>query len=368
MINNSQNSVILVVDDTPKNIQVLGKILEEKEYEIIVAQSGQQALKVVEKILPDLILLDVMMPEIDGFEVCKRLKNDSRTKSIPIIFLTAKIEIEDVIKGFDLGAVDYITKPFNPKELLRRVETHLELRKKSENLERSNRNNRELVHILCHDLTNPVSFIDGVLQLCDQDPSIFQEMRKGLWTAVNNSLDIIRQVKKMQALAEGKYDLELEPIFLKLHFEESIQILKPKLIDKNLEIVIDIDDDLKVVVERTSFSNSVINNLLTNAIKFSYPNTKIHVSAVHERDQVTLSIKDEGMGIPKDLLNDLFSVNKSTTRPGTEGEEGTGFGMPLVHRFINAYGGSIEILSEEKSEDSDDHGTQVNIRLKGLIQ
>ncbi|HEO66295.1 MAG TPA: hybrid sensor histidine kinase/response regulator [Spirochaetes bacterium] len=368
MMNNNKNSKILIVDDTPKNIQVLGKTLEQKDYEIIVAQDGLQALKVVEKTLPDLILLDIMMPKMDGFETCKRLKDNPKTKEIPIIFLTAKIEIDDLVKGFDLGAVDYITKPFNSKELLRRVETHLELKRKSESLEWSNQNNRELIHILCHDLTNPIGFIEGVLQLTDQDPFIFQEMKKSLWTAVKNSINIIDQVRKMQALTEGKYELDLNLVPLKLFIQESMEILKPKLIAKNLELVIDIDDHLEVMVERTSFSNSVINNLLTNAIKFSYPNTKIYMSAIHKTDQVTLSIKDEGMGMPKGLLKDLFKMNKSTTRPGTVGEKGTGFGMPLVYRFVNAYGGGIEIFSKEKSHDSKDHGTQVYITLKGGVQ
>ncbi len=367
MINN-KNSQILIVDDTPKNIQVLGKTLEQRNYEIIVAQSGLQALTVVEKILPDLILLDIMMPDMDGFETCKRLKDNPKTKEIPIIFLTAKIEIDDLVKGFDLGAVDYITKPFNSKELLRRVETHLELRKKSKYLALSNQNNRELIHILCHDLTNPIGFIDGVLQLADQDPSVFQDMKDSLRTAVTNCINIIDQVKKMQALTEGKYDLDLNPIPLKLSIQESMEILKTKLMDKNLELVMDIDDNLEVLVERTSFGNSVINNLLTNAIKFSYPSTKIHMSAVEKNGQVTLSIQDSGMGIPQNLLKDLFNMNKSTTRPGTKGEKGTGFGMPLVHKFIDAYGGHIEIVSKEKSKNSEDHGTQVYITLKGGIQ
>ncbi|GMT49295.1 MAG: hybrid sensor histidine kinase/response regulator [bacterium] len=367
MMNNPKNSQILIVDDTPKNIQVLGKTLEQKDYEIIVAQSGLQALMVVEKALPDLILLDIMMPDMDGFETCKRLKDNPKTKGIPIIFLTAKIEIDDLVKGFDLGAVDYITKPFNSKELLRRVETHLELKKKSESLELSNQNNRELIHILCHDLTNPIGFIHGVLQLGDQDPSIFQDMKDSLWIAVNNCINIIDQVRKMQALTEGKCDLELNPIPLKQLVQESMEVLMPKLRSKNIELVIDINDNLEALVERTSFSNSVLNNLLTNAIKFSYTGSKILVSAAEENGQVTLSIQDFGMGIPQNLLKDLFNISKSTTRPGTEGEKGTGFGMPLVHKFIKAYGGSIEILSREEPKDSEYRGTLIHMTLKGLI-
>ncbi len=120
---------ILIVDDTPKNLQVLGTVLKKEGYSIIVAQNGLQALEATEKVPPDLILLDVMMPELDGFETCKRLKENPETREIPVIFLTARIETEDIVKGFDFGAVDYVTKPFNATELLARCRTHLTLRR-----------------------------------------------------------------------------------------------------------------------------------------------------------------------------------------------------------------------------------------------
>jgi adenylate cyclase len=125
---------ILIVDDTPQNIQVLGTLLRKEAYQINVAQNGLQALGIIEQVKPDLILLDIMMPEMDGFETCKHLKANDETKDIPIIFLTAKVELEDVIHGLELGAVDYVTKPFNATELLRRVESHLELKFSREKL------------------------------------------------------------------------------------------------------------------------------------------------------------------------------------------------------------------------------------------
>ena len=131
----SKSDRILIVDDTPRNIQVLGTILKDQGYQLNVAQNGLQALEVVTKVTPDLILLDVMMPELDGFETCKRLKADAATKDIPVIFLTAKVETDDVVNGFELGAVDYVTKPFNPTELLARVDTHLTLHHLKQRLE-----------------------------------------------------------------------------------------------------------------------------------------------------------------------------------------------------------------------------------------
>ncbi len=126
---------ILIVDDTPDNIRVLGTVLRQQDYQINIAQNGVQALTLTSKIMPDLILLDIMMPEMDGFETCRQLKKDPITRDIPIIFLSAKAEDEDVLQGFELGAADYVTKPFNPKILLARVKTHLALRQKTKQLQ-----------------------------------------------------------------------------------------------------------------------------------------------------------------------------------------------------------------------------------------
>jgi DNA-binding response OmpR family regulator len=120
--------LILIVDDNPENRKVLGSLLTKNGYEVGSASDGFKALKFIENILPDLILLDVMMPGLDGFEVCKKLKNNFPTKHIPIIFLTAKSNTEDIVKGFKVGGVDYVSKPFNSEELLARVNTHIEMK------------------------------------------------------------------------------------------------------------------------------------------------------------------------------------------------------------------------------------------------
>ncbi|MDH5680800.1 MAG: hybrid sensor histidine kinase/response regulator [Spirochaetota bacterium] len=355
---------VLIVDDTPQNIQVLGQILDEAGYQIIVAQNGVQALNTVAKVLPELILLDVMMPEMDGYEACKRLKEDPRTADIPIIFLTAKVETDSILKGFDLGAADYVTKPFNPSELLKRVKTHLDLKESKDKLEISNHNYRELIHILCHDLSNPISFMHGVMELGSVEPDLFNKFNKQMWSAINSSLDIINLVRKMRALEEGKTELELSSVPIKSSVELSLEILGSKLKEKQIAIEIHIDDSLTALVEKISFVNSVLSNLLTNAIKFSNNGSTIILSASKENDRVKVTIKDQGIGMSKSILDNLFNLNIPTSRPGTGGEDGTGFGMPLVQKFIEAFGGEIEIFSEEKTDSSTDHGTEVRLILK----
>lgn len=136
----SDKGHILIVDDTQQNIQVLGTMLRAEDYQISVAMNGLQALERVEHIAPDLILLDVMMPELDGIETCKRLKANDKTKDIPVIFLTALTDIDDRMRGFDVGGADYVTKPFEGPELLRRVETHLTLYKTMQELANMKKN------------------------------------------------------------------------------------------------------------------------------------------------------------------------------------------------------------------------------------
>jgi PleD family two-component response regulator len=149
---------ILIVEDNPKNVQVLGTILMDAKYRVAVAHQGSAVFDMLPKVKPDLILLDIMMPEMDGFEVCSRLKADANYRDIPVIFLTAKTETEDIVKGFDLGGSDFITKPFRAKELLARVQTHLALQRLQQNLKRKN---QELEEALSN-----VKTLSGLLPIC----------------------------------------------------------------------------------------------------------------------------------------------------------------------------------------------------------
>jgi len=164
---NEQHSLILIVDDVPENLQVLGTILETKNYEIALASNGQQALDVIDDIQPDLVLLDIMMPELDGFEVCRRLKNSETTEKIPIIFLTAKTDTDDIVKGFELGAADYVTKPFNSSELLARVHTYLELKKvEHERIQKEKLQGIiEMAGAVCHELNQPMQVASTTSEL-----------------------------------------------------------------------------------------------------------------------------------------------------------------------------------------------------------
>jgi DNA-binding response OmpR family regulator len=191
-----QKTSILIVDDMPQNLQVLVNMLREKDYKISVAPGGRKALEMVDLFLPDLILLDIVMPQQDGFQVCKELKASPETKDIPIIFLSAKTETEDIVKGFDLGAVDYVTKPFKKAELLARISTHLELRKAREEIIRLEQKNAALaVGVTAnHTINQPLTVLQGYFELFQEsiENDLLTEQQQRFLNRMKNSIERIK--------------------------------------------------------------------------------------------------------------------------------------------------------------------------------
>ncbi len=352
---------ILIVDDTQGNIQILGTILLKEGYQVNVARNGLQALNLVEKVIPDLILLDIMMPEMDGYETCRHLKSSPQTKNIPVIFLTARTDTDDIIKGFEMGAVDYITKPFNATELLVRVHTHLDLKFSKDMIETVSNERKELLHVLCHDLSNTFHSLMCLLALL-KDYEKFEELKPYLLSSAQNGVEIIRLVRNMRALEEHK--LRIEDISFSDALTQSSSLLKDRFAAKQIELETQAEKGLKIRAEKISFVNSVMNNIFTNAVKFSPRNSKIFVTARTDGEYAEISVRDSGIGMSQKMLKNIFDISKATSRPGTEGETGTGFGMPLIRKFMTAYGGSIRVLSKNQEENPGDHGTEVILRLK----
>lgn len=358
-----KEAYILIVDDNTRNLQVLGKILSDKGFKTGFAQSGDQAFDAIEAKLPDLILLDVMMPQMDGFEVCRRLKETPVTKKIPVIFLTARMEKEDIVRGFKMGAADYVTKPFDPHELIARVETHLQLKFSSETILDQRNEINHILHILSHDISNQLQGMSFRLEV-SKIKMDFEESYGSIKSFLNRSIDLVGMVSSLRAMAEKKIELPLVPVNLKSAMDASLETLAYQFEQKNVKPILEIQDDITILAEKTSFVNSVLNNLLTNAVKFSYPGSKIFINARADDSIAEIIIKDSGIGISGESLEKIFEVNKNITRPGTNGEKGTGFGMSLIKHFVNAYGGKIEIASKAESEFFEVHGTEVKLILK----
>ena len=346
---------ILVVDDTEANIDMLLAIL--KEYDVIPATSGEDALSLLEDEKVDLVLLDIIMPEMDGFDVCRQIKNSPDTADIPVIFITAKDDEESIEEAYKIGGVDYITKPFRPRELKARVKTHLHLQLTKELLKKQVESQRELLHVLCHDLSNPLGAIESYAEYYlefPQDKDIIED----ILSASKDGMNIIDLTRRLMVTEEKEVDIY--PVNLRHSLEQSIAILKVKLNNKKIGLNIDIPDNILIIAEEISLVNSVFNNLITNAIKFSNTNSFINVY-IDKQDlqSVRIVIQDSGIGMQKELLDNLFDVSKATSRIGTSGEKGTGFGMPLVKKFMEKYGGVIHVSSKAIEDFPDDHGTNV---------
>ena len=191
-----------------------------------------------------------------------------------------------------------------------------------------------------------------------------ESLLENIKVSIKNGLNTITLVREMRSLDEKKTNLDLKSLNLSRAVQESLIILSHKIQSKNIDIRVDIRKDLLVWAEETSFVNSVLNNLLSNAIKFSTHDSSIDISSGQENGITSLTIRDYGIGIPPGLIKDMFDISKTTTRQGTEGEKGTGFGMPLVKKFVTAYGGSMELSSEEKKDNAANHGTEVRLYLK----
>lgn len=363
MENFKKQHQILIVDDMPKNVQVLGQVLSEHGFNVFLATSGFQALKAVEKKMPDLILLDINMPEMDGYETCKLIKEDERFSEIPIIFLTAMSEPENLIKAFAVGGVDYIAKPFNPPELLARVNQQLALKERTEELKRTNENNKELLRVLLHDLRNPIVAIDSINQIFPENQEVYIEMNDILQQATKNCMEILDSVKKMYSIQDKKYIVDIKPINLLKTINSSLLIFKNLLHEKEISIEVNVPKNFLIHVDTNSFSHSVIDNLITNAIKFSFANSIIQIQAFQKEEQIILSIKDNGIGIPQRILDNIFDITKPTSRHGTKGESGTGYGMPLVKKFLEMSNANIEIKTIENPHK--DHGTEILLFFQG---
>jgi len=204
------------VDDVLQNLQVVGTMLRNEGYDVMPAGSGPQALERVRVRMPDLILLDLMMPEMDGLEVCRRLKTDPVAQRIPIIFLTASNEMEHLVKGLEAGAVDYVTKPFNGPELLARVRTHLELKLARERLRQMNDEKNEFMGIAAHDLRNPLSEIKGFAELVMEEAQALKHReleengRRICDTAVRMA-EMVQNLLDANRIERGELNFNLAP-------------------------------------------------------------------------------------------------------------------------------------------------------------
>lgn len=353
---NNPDNRILIVDDTPANIHTLAAILKENGYPISVAQNGEQALDVVARVKPALILLDVMMPGMDGLDVCRRLKENEEWAQIPIIFLTAKTETTDIIQGFEAGAVDYVAKPFNTRELLARVHTHLTFRRQQRELKENYRRLSELerlrdnlVHMVVHDLRSPLVGLSGCLQMLQADlaGTLGAEQAGDLESAMIAAERLSRMVTSLldvSRLEAGEMPLHKVSCDLQVIFASAAESLGGLTRGRHVLIL---PSDLPVVPEcDPEIIGRVVANLLGNALKFTAASGGVRVSATAAATHAKITVADDGVGIPIEYRERIFEKFGQVENLKVGMTPSTGLGLAFCKLAVEAHGGTIGVESE----------------------
>lgn len=365
-------NIILAVDDQPNNLKVIAGVLGE-EYQLSIANNGHNALKILDKLVPDLILLDIMMPGMDGFEVCHEIKLRHQLKDIPIIFLTAKTEISDIVKAFEAGAVDYIFKPFNPLEVKARVNSQLQLFHTSRQLkelnyklavsqqeleltnvklEMLNKQKDKFFSVIAHDLKTPfnnVIALTGLISesLASKEQESLLEYVTMLRNTTDKAMDLLMNLLEWAKSQTGNLKFTpglIQPISI---IQDVLAIYQESIRAKSLIVNFDCNPDYEFFGDQPMIA-TVLRNLLGNAIKFSLAGGVIYLKVNRLADGSTqFSVKDFGIGISSDLLPLLFVLGANTGRPGTRGEPSSGLGLMLCKDFVERHGGSITVESAE---------------------
>lgn len=356
--------MVLIVDDRPENIQVISSILYQRGVNIAIAQSGQEALDIAHRKAPDLILLDVTMPEMSGFAVCEQLKDFSETRHIPIIFLTARTQPEDVVKGFGCGAVDYITKPFHPAELLSRVFTHLELKhsrdiityqnqqltEQNQALHEANASKDKFFSLIAHDLRNPFNTLLSLAGLLKDELSLYtmeeiEHYIHRIYQAAEHSYTLLENLLEWSRSQTGKIPFMPQTAYLKLLLHESIRPLEQHAHDKGISIVVDMAENLACSADIRMLS-TIIRNLISNAVKFTASGGTITINGIEDDGSVHICVCDTGIGMKPEYVNQLFRIDVHHSTPGTADEKGSGLGLILCKEFVEKHGGTIHVESE----------------------
>lgn len=352
---------ILAVDDIPANVLLLKVTLETAGFRVITAESAEEALTYLASEEIDLILLDVMMPAVSGFDLAIQLKQNTEYKDIPIIFLTALNSPSNIVKGFRLGAEDYIPKPFNKDELLARVSHQLLLLdakrtilKREQELQKAIESRDKLYSIIAHDLRSPVSSLKMMLNAMSikmQNQPLCKDMYDILQSSNQLTEQIFSLLDNLLKWTRSQLD-ELKPVPQTINLsdlgEGLVEIFSMVAKTKNIEIRFKTTSTEETIVFiDIDMIKTVIRNLLSNAIKFSYRDSEIEVEVSILNKEVIFKVSDHGYGINKDNQSKLLNIDTHYTICGTEDESGSGLGLLLSNKFIKMNGGRLFFSSEE---------------------
>lgn len=349
----SSKGEILIVDDTPDNLRLLSAMLSQQRYEVRKALNGQSAIASAQADAPDLILLDIKMPEMEGYEVCRRLKADSRTHDIPVIFISALDDVMDKVKAFASGGVDYITKPFQEAEVMARIENQLQMQRlqrqlmeRNEELARSNRELEQFAYVVSHDLQQPLQSITGFAKLLTL--KYFNQLddtaQDYLTRMVDSGGRMQRLINDLLMYAQvGKHDQSLEAVDCNLVVEQVLDNLQIALSEKQIHLSY---ASLPTVMGYETQLIQLFQNLIGNSVKFTRPDVapQIKIAASQLDHEWLFEVQDNGIGIDAQFLEHVFDAfhraHSASQYPGT------GIGLATCKKIVEIHGGRIWVKSQ----------------------
>jgi len=378
-LQDSPGAAVLVVDDDQRNVRLIESILKGSGYRVLKAYNGEEALRVVETEHPDLLVLDVMMPRVSGFELCQQLKGRYETRLLPVIMVTALNALEDKVQALEYGADDFLTKPINKLELLAKVRSVLRVkalqdeveRRKSEieaanlQLVRMQGFKESMMQMVVHDLKNPLSSIMGNIQLIQMQSletmtptrlaELLQRTQESSWQLMRMILNIL-QIGKLE---EQKMPLRLEPVVLHALVQENADEMMGLSARDGIRLENRVQPDLPAPLADRELVSRVIANLLSNAFKHTPSGGRVVVDARREGDHITLTISDTGEGIPEELQPRIFEKFVAGDSDSNKRLlHDSGLGLTFCRLAIDCHGGRIWLKSKAKE------GTTVFVSLR----
>jgi two-component system sensor histidine kinase/response regulator len=333
---------ILIVDDAEDTVELLKKRFRAEGYETSEAYNGEEALQKVPEYEPDLIVLDVMMPKIDGYEVCQRLKADEKTKYIPILMLTAKGEVEHKIKGLDIGADDYMGKPFDYKELSARIRSLLSIKATHEKkvVEEKTGALEQMIDEVAHEIRNPLTSIGGFARkvfnkLPEDDPN-----RKYMQMIIEDVAVLENMIKQLIELKSMEIS-QKEPVNINEVVTEALKVFEGETTEKKIRVTMDLPDNLPLLFIDKKLMKRALCNMIKNAIEAMETTAKeLTIRTVLSGDYLDITIADTGKGIEKDKIKNIFDpmVSSKMFSPG--------LGLTFALKIVQYHNGTISVESE----------------------
>ncbi|KFL36918.1 hybrid sensor histidine kinase/response regulator [Arenimonas donghaensis] len=339
-MNDQNTALVMVVDDQEANVSAVGGLLARDGFDVAPCLSGKEALASIAADLPDLVLLDMRMPGMDGFEVLEALQGDEATREIPVIFLTADHERDSLVRAFSAGAVDYVTKPFVPEELLSRVRAHTALKMARDHMQQLAQERQESLELIAHDLRNHftnVIFSADMLASRGQDESV-AKLVESIRGAADTGLLFLQAVLD-QAAGEARGEA-VEPLPAAQVVRDAVDAYAERAQAKDMRLDLQLEGGLLVRGQRLALCH-VLQNLVSNAIKYAPAGSVVTVKAIAHKDRVRLLVIDQGPGIPEKEQGDLFRRFAKLSSQPTGGESSTGLGLSLAKQKARAMGGDL---------------------------